>query len=108
MRGLLLALAILVVIDGDTILVDGERVRIMGLDAPEIDCHCPRECRLAQEAKGALARLLAQPPVIERHGKDRYGRTLARVTAGGRDVADSLIARGLARPYHGGRRQPWC
>jgi endonuclease YncB( thermonuclease family) len=41
-------------------------------------------------------------------GQDRYGRTLAVVLADGRDVAEVLIGEGLAREYHGGRREGWC
>jgi micrococcal nuclease len=108
MQGLVAAMLVLIVVDGDSITVDGERIRIMGLDAPEMHCRCARECTMARDAKAELTRILEAPAVIERHGKDRYGRMLARVTVGGQDVADRMIAAGLARPYHGERRQPWC
>jgi endonuclease YncB( thermonuclease family) len=36
-------------------------------------------------------------------------RVVARVSAGGvPDIAEGLLARGLARPYDGGRRSGWC
>ncbi len=46
--------------------------------------------------------------VIESGKRDKYGRTLATLTANGRDVGDVLIGEGLARPYHGERRKSWC
>ena len=46
---------------------------------------------------------------IRRKGKDRYGRTLAQVIADGDDVAEQMIAEGLARPCkRAGCRRPWC
>jgi micrococcal nuclease len=99
------------VYDGDTIRVNGERIRILGLDTPEYgnNARCRSEAVTAEEAKQALRRLIARGDVtISRRGTDRYGRTLARVTVDGRDVADTLIAQGLARPYGGGYREGWC
>lgn len=103
------AAASIVVVDGDTIRVGAEKIRILGLDAPEIHGRCEAERVQAAEARGYLRGLLAQAePVIERRRLDKYRRTLARVTIGGRDVADLMIRQGLARPYHGERRRPWC
>jgi micrococcal nuclease len=98
------------VIDGDSIVVRGNTIRIMGLDAPELHGACPAEIALAQRARARLQMLLAGPYTIERHGRDRYGRTLARVLdARGRDVAAVLISEGLARAYDGrGPRGGWC
>ena len=38
------------VVDGDTIRIRGERVRIIGLDAPELEARCPREAVIAHRA----------------------------------------------------------
>lgn len=81
----------------------------MGLDAPEIRGKCREERRLALRAKDALSEELASGEIeIVRQGRDRYGRTLARVYVDGRDVALVLINMGLARPYMGGKRAGWC
>lgn len=98
------------VIDGDTIVHRGETVRLRGLDAPEIHGRCERETRLAHQARARLERLLSGGLVVVPQGRDRYGRTLAVVRdARGRDVAQILIAEGLARPYDGrGPRAGWC
>lgn len=98
------------VIDGDTIRVRGETIRIMGLDAPEMHGRCPREIALAHQAAARLRVLVARGVHIQRHGRDRYRRTLAVVrTSHGRNVAMILIQEGLARLYDGrGPRQGWC
>jgi endonuclease YncB( thermonuclease family) len=99
------------VYDGDTIRLGDERIRIIGLDTPELGhrAECEGEARAAERAKQALIGEIAQGNVaLQRQGTDRYGRTLARVTVDGRDVAATLIAQGLARPYAGGRRESWC
>jgi len=99
------------VYDGDTITIDGERIRILGLDTPEIGrgARCAAEARAAEEARDELHRLLRGAEItLRRDGTDRYGRTLAYVYADGRDVAGVLIGTGLARPYDGGRRDGWC
>mgnify|MGYP001572462351 CR=1 FL=1 len=111
---------ILSVVDGDTVKVRafiwlGQTVeisvRIAGIDTPELHGKCPREKKLAGEAKAALARLLPLNTIIElRHIEpDKYGRVLAFVaTANNVDVAGELMKRGLARSYSGKTRQGWC
>lgn len=97
------------VVDGDTIRIGEERIRLMGFDTPETRCRCREECLLAAEATALLARILGSGEVeIDRRRKDRYGRTLAVVTVDGRDVAETMIDTGLAYPYEGGRRRSWC
>lgn len=104
------------VIDGDSIRArigagQVERVRLMGLDAPELGEHarCPAEADLAERARVRLVALLASGPVeLQLHGRDRYGRVLALVTVDGVDVAARMIGEGLARPYAGRQRLPWC
>ncbi|MFN3425746.1 MAG: thermonuclease family protein [Novosphingobium meiothermophilum] len=104
--------------DGDSLrLCSGERVRLIGIDAPELrgSSRCapaalarlknsrhPPWCDHArgEQARAALAQFLMRGPVqIERRGLDAYGRTLARVTVNGRDAGEWLISRGLARPW---------
>lgn len=98
------------VYDGDTIRLGQERIRIIGLDTPELGhrAECEFEGLAAEQAKQALIGEIARGNVaLHRQGTDRYGRTLARVTVDGRDVAATLIASGHARPYAGGRRESW-
>ena len=97
------------VVDGDTLRIGAERIRLSDIDAPETSqAKCRAERRLGERAKGRMGELVADGElVIERRGLDRYGRTLATVTAGGVDVGAQLVAEGLARPYEG-RRRSWC
>src|SRR4051794_33804035 len=91
----------LIVLDGDTfVTAEGEHVRISNIDAAELRGNkCERAAGLAFRAAARLVEILAVcPPVLERGRKDRDGRTLATVRACGRDVGESLIAEGLARP----------
>ena len=60
----------------------------------------------AQRLKELLAS--GEVRVIESGKIDRYARTLAHLTVGGRNVGGVLIGEGLAPPYNGGRRQGWC
>ena len=98
-------------IDGDTVALGDEHIRLMGFDAPELHgSKCDAEHMLAMVARDRLAALIAAPDVeIIRGGKpDKYGRTLAVIRAGGVDVARIMISEHLARPYHGEKRQSWC
>lgn len=82
------------VVDGDTVDVDGVRVRIVGIDTPERG-----QCGYA-EAKNRVAQLVLnqQVTVVDvGQGKDRYGRELGYIDRrDGLDVGRTLIAEGLA------------
>lgn len=102
--------------DGDTCTFTGPKgepvkVRLLGIDAPEIKGACEAERDKAALAKNILTRMLTQASQIEMASwgeKDRYGRLLGIIRADGVDVAGALILLGLGRPYQGGKRQPWC
>lgn len=101
------------VIDGDTVVIGAETIRILNIDTPEIrHAQCDAERRLGLVAKHRLEVLLsAGPPVVRRGDKgrmtDKYGRTLAVLSIAERDVGEILVAEGLARRWTG-KRQPWC
>jgi endonuclease YncB( thermonuclease family) len=87
------------------------RIRLRTVDAPEMQYRCEDERVKAHAAREALAAMLRQGSVtITNVQQDRYGgRVDADVaTAGTPNVADALLARGLARSYDGGRRDGWC
>lgn len=89
------------VTDGDSIVVGTERIRLHGIDAPEARQSClratgtPWPCgrwataQLREITSGA--RLSCQRLDI-----DRYGRTIARCQADGRDIGAEMVARGAA------------
>jgi len=101
---------LLQVTDGDTVRLGDERIRLESIDAPETaQPECLAEALLGALATARLQQLVALPGdlVILRSGVDRYGRTLATITIAGRDVAQQLIAEGLARPWRGAQVD-WC
>lgn len=99
------------VIDGDTIDVDGVRIRLLGIDTPETHpARCPYEAELGARATRRLEALLAEGDfelVPSGRDEDRYGRKLRLVEREGVSLGDVLVSEGLARPYGNGRR-PWC
>jgi len=85
-------------------------VRMVGLDAPELHARCDAELRLAIAAADRLRELVADGVVLQLRGRDRWHRQLAVARdPAGRDLAEILIAEGLARPYDGRhQRGGWC
>ena len=88
------------VVDGDTLRCGSERVRLLGIDAPELPGHCRtgRACAPGDPvaSTSSLADALVGPLTIVRVGTDRYGRTLALVSAGGRDLSCHQLSRSQA------------
>lgn len=97
-------------VDGDTLHCGEDRVRIAGMDAPELRGRCEAEQRLAEAATARLRGLVQGGVTLQETGQDRFGRILAVVRdRNGVDVARILIGEGLARPFDGrGRREGWC
>ncbi len=91
------------VIDGDTIEVHGQRIRLHGIDAPESRQLCrldgkPWQC--GKDAANALADKIGRRPVTcEDLGRDRYDRIIARCTVAGEDLEKWMVQQGLALAY---------
>jgi endonuclease YncB( thermonuclease family) len=92
------------VIDGDTVTVGGETVRLFGIDAPEAEQTCttdagaPWPCG-AWAAAEVAARFDGARVTCDSLDTDRYGRTVARCRQGTTDIAESIVAAGLALAY---------
>lgn len=99
------------VVDGDTVWVEGKKIRISDIDAPET--HPPRcevERDLGERATLRLAAILNEGPfnlLVRGRETDRYGRMLRVIERDGVSIGDRLISEGLARPWEG-KRRPWC
>ncbi|MEN3974790.1 thermonuclease family protein [Emcibacter sp. SYSU 3D8] len=98
------ALADVRVHDGDTITLDGTKIRIAAIDAPELDQKCATESGRCMPcgavSKGYLLSLLAKgAPVCVRIDTDRYGRAVATCTVNGRDIGEAMIRSGNAVAY---------
>ncbi|MEX0697902.1 MAG: thermonuclease family protein [Dongiaceae bacterium] len=107
------------VIDGDTIEARAQlwiglslisRIRIRGIDTPEMRGGCLAEKTLAAAARDLLAELAGEAILITNIENDKYGgRVIADAAAGnGADLGSEMVARGLARPYDGEARADWC
>lgn len=99
------------IIDGDTVSLRGERIRIANIDTPETGdrAGCQSERRLAQRATAEARSQFrsARDVRVRRSGRDRYGRTLARIELDGRDFGRVMIAQGVAQPWRG-QQHEWC
>lgn len=98
------------VIDGDSLVIGGRRIRILGIDAPELDqtCHdaAGQTWACGRDARQALAARVARQQVSCRvAGQDRYGRALARCATGGTDLAGWLVHEGWAVPAGNDQRR---
>ena len=92
------------IIDGDTIEVDHEKVRLHGIDAPEMNQSCRNESgktwECGREAKEALRMLTAgQPVTCIGDKRDRYRRLIAVCFAGGININEQIVLRGLGLAY---------
>lgn len=106
------------VVDGDTIDLDislgldihhHTRVRLLGVDTPELHSPDPQQREAAQAAKAFVVSQVMDNPLTVRTVKDRrekFGRYLAEVFSGGDTVSvnEQLLNRGYAVPYSGGLR----
>ena len=91
------------VVDGDTLVVRGTRVRLHGVDAPESKQTCiagGQRWRCGREATRALVRRIGGRPVAcEERDRDGYGRAVAVCRVGGKDVNAWMAAEGWAFAY---------
>lgn len=112
---------LIAVIDGDTfrsdivgwspIVAENIRVRVRGVDSPDIRGKCKQEKMLARKARSFAARLLWTAQNIEMRAIecDKYFRLLADVVFDGQDLAAALIESDHGRPYTGKQKRPdWC
>jgi micrococcal nuclease len=83
------------VIDGDTVIVDGVRIRLWGIDCPERGAPYSREAAQFTERQ-----VLGKDIQLKVHGRDRYGRTVAEIILpDGSTLGQRLTREGLATWY---------
>ena len=88
------------VIDGDTLQIGNERIRLHGVDAPESQQRCADGWQAGQAATRALAGLVSGgAPSCERITTDRYGRTVAVCRVYGQDIGAAMVRNGQAWAY---------
>ncbi len=91
------------VTDGDTLVIRGVKVRLLGIDAPESSQTCTRAGKIygcGREAAFALADLVRNKTVTcTKKDVDRYGRMVGVCTVGGTEINRWLVQQGWALPY---------
>jgi endonuclease YncB( thermonuclease family) len=117
----------IVVVDGDTIRVRDQLIRLIGFNAPETwRAACPAEQLQGDKATQRLRELVrgsgldltpvacACPAGTQGTPSCNYGRACGILKVDGRDVGKILIAEGLAVPFVCGTAhcpptpRPWC
>ena len=110
---------IIKVIDGDTFRVDinelpdiigkNIRIRILGINAPEINGKCAFEKELAIKARDFVQILLdnADSVILKNLDRGNFFRLLAEVIVDGKNLGELLIAKDLAVRYQG-KKSSWC
>jgi endonuclease YncB( thermonuclease family) len=100
------------VVDGDTLEISSQKIRLTGMDAPESDQVCrdetERAYRCGREATEALGRIVAGQNLVCRvTGTDRFRRLLAQcAVTGTADVGLEMVRLGWATIYDGGPALP--
>lgn len=101
------------VVDGDTIWLAGEKIRLSDIDTPEISKpRCAREAKLGERATVRLTAMLNEGAfalVRDPFGadEDRYGRKLRMAQRKGDSLGERLVSEGLAVRWGNGRPD-WC
>lgn len=95
------------IVDGDTLDIGGQRIRLWGVDAPEARQQCTVSGNPGRSARSALARAIGGRGVactVRDH--DDYGRVVAQCRVGGADLGAAMVSQGWAwdyRHYNQGR-----
>ena len=91
------------IIDGDTIVLNNEKIRFSGIDTPELKQTCVKNGQKA--SCGMFAKMLLikkignKSPQCIREGKDIYNRTLAECFVNGESLSSFLVRSGYAFAY---------
>lgn len=90
-------------VDGDSLVVGGQKVRLFGIDAPEYTQTCRRDGEVWECGRGAKAQLSAlvegEPVQCRRVATDSYGRAVSTCTSGYGDLNRTMVEQGWAVAY---------
>ena len=106
------------VVDGDTIVVGARKIRVLGIDAPELHpSRCPAEAQLGEAAARQLLALVNQgpfhltgpaAPVRDEYGRELHNLVRLRSDGSVQSIADDMVASKTVRVYLHGSRAGWC
>ncbi len=87
------------IVDGDTFDLNGVRIRLNGIDAPEYGQKCgSRDCGV--EALEALDKLIHSGPIdCQSMGDDGYGRVIGKCSVADQDIGAKLVSDGFAYAF---------
>lgn len=87
------------VVDGDTIEIHGQRIRLSGFDTPESGKRCG-DTNVYQSASLALSDFIANRTVTCAPTRtDQYDRVVATCSVGGTDLGDYMVFQGWGRDW---------
>ena len=87
------------------------RVRVNGIDTPEIKGKCEKEKYEAQQARDMVTDILkdAKKITLNNMKRGKYFRIAADIIVDGESLADLLVEAGMAVKYDGGKKKKvWC
>lgn len=90
------------VLDGDTVAINGQRIRLFGIDAFEADQRCGNDSQTpcGGRATEALRQMIGSSELIcTNRGTDRYSRVLSVCRVGATDVNAAMVQQGWATAY---------
>ncbi len=91
------------IIDGDTIYLNGKKIRFSGIDTPELKQTCKKDDEIVNcgiEAKKLLIKIIGNNKIdCVNEGKDQYKRTLAECFVNGLSLSSYLVKNGYAFAY---------
>ena len=91
------------VVDGDTIVLNGEKIRFSGIDTPELKQTCMKDDEkifCGETAKILLIKKIGNKTLeCISEGKDAYKRTLAECFVNGESLSVFLVRSGYAFAY---------
>tara|TARA_B100000029_G_scaffold117047_2_gene110086 strand:- start:411 stop:890 length:480 start_codon:yes stop_codon:yes gene_type:complete len=91
------------IIDGDTINLNGEKIRFSGIDSPEINQKCNNNAEVIEcgiRARELLINIIGNNKIeCVREGKDQYNRTLAECFVNNQSLSKYLVREGYAFAY---------
>lgn len=94
------------IIDGDTLSIGPQRIRLFAMDAPETDQRCSRSGAVydcGSEATQALKAIVASSELRCEHKGQSYNRVVAICRADGLDIGREMVRQGhaVAMPQYG-------
>lgn len=91
------------IVDGDTIELKNERIRLKGIDAPEYNQSCKiggQEVPCGRQSRLYLERIIANRTITcTGWERDKYGRLLVNCRAGTTDINSAMVEAGWAVAY---------